>query len=430
MRGAIGVTYQHKLSESDKTSTMRSLFQLSCIDPVKRDPVRFQLRTPEGEVLNPTQAKDYCRLHPENLDAQRRLAEIDKNFEDFCREHPQLVRRLSEGLRSKMPGQWWQQFRCKTPDEVVQYLADNYKVPCLYEEPKEGAGLESDKSSTPKPPEKRFPLLPPPKTEGVRPAPPQQLFDPSELTYESELGDDVDPYVVARAWYGYAQEPLPEPDPEQPGQSKPIQNRNTQRIGPYTTVIFRDTPARAQSHVADRLEEEGWFDGTGWKITDWFERDRFSNGEPAVVGRDRNWAADAWSQGLRDVGELRQSQRPAGFAGTAGESRRAGDTLSGRARVETGRAARRRPAARAVRGPARRPQGPYVPSGISLLPNGRRISRITISSAQTELRPETVTARKHLFDAENLRLTGRNTQAEEMYRKAFGGMDRPAQGPP
>src|SRR5207253_4651061 len=68
------------------------------------------------------------------------------------------------------------------------------------------------------------------------------------------------------------------------------------RSAPFTTVIFRDLPARAQSYVGERLEEEGWFGLEGWKIVDWFSNDKFSNGEPAVAGTGQEWAKNAWQR--------------------------------------------------------------------------------------------------------------------------------------
>ena len=35
-------------------------------------------------------------------------------------------------------------------------------------------------------------------------------------------------------------------------------------------VIFRTATARAQTFVAERLQEEGWFDGDGFLLTKWF----------------------------------------------------------------------------------------------------------------------------------------------------------------
>src|SRR5438105_3129401 len=77
---AIRLYTQHKIMQSDKTATMRSLLQLSMIDPLKRDPEKFWLDSGEG----------------------RRGRQVDMvKFEEFCKDNPQLVRRLREGLRAK-----------------------------------------------------------------------------------------------------------------------------------------------------------------------------------------------------------------------------------------------------------------------------------------------------------------------------------------
>src|SRR5262249_22183159 len=116
MRYAIGLYAQHKVCQSDKTSTMRSMLQLSCVDPAERAPSRFQVTSPDGKVLSLDQAeqycqqqRDYCRRHPEDREAkgqleetQRNLETARRNFEDFCRKHPQLVRRLHDGLRTRI----------------------------------------------------------------------------------------------------------------------------------------------------------------------------------------------------------------------------------------------------------------------------------------------------------------------------------------
>jgi hypothetical protein len=97
MRFWIGFYYLNKFGVADEANTLRSLFQLSCIDPLERDPRRFRPGGPGSAI---------------NLD----------QFEQFCKEHPQLVRRLREFLR------------CNRPDDVIDFLADNYKVPSRYEE--------------------------------------------------------------------------------------------------------------------------------------------------------------------------------------------------------------------------------------------------------------------------------------------------------
>jgi hypothetical protein len=261
MRFAIGFYYQHKICQSDESNTLRSLFQMSCTDPIKRNPAL--LRRPDGQVY------------------------LDR-FEHFCKHHPHLVRRLREKLG------------LNTPEEIVRFLDENQRVPSLYRERKDtDIGGEG---SPLRPPAERFPVLPPPLHSADRRMPePQRPYDPNELTYDDvarfgveKLGDDsFDAYAVSRAWYAYAQEPLPDPD-KLPGRSKPITNRLSQRLNrQMATCIFRTYPPRAQSFVAEWLEKEGWFD-QGWEISDWF-KDAEGNDRPVVVGNSK-WAAEAWKK--------------------------------------------------------------------------------------------------------------------------------------
>jgi hypothetical protein len=252
MRYFIGFYNQHKICQADRTNMLLALYQLSCIDPNQRDPRRFggPDRDRPGLVRN--------------------MAE----FEDFCRQHPQLVRRLREKVR------------CDSPADVVQFLEENYRVPSLYEDiPETLVGGWEPKESRLRRPADRFPLLPPPSND---------RFDKNALTEDSPLGDEVDAFLVARAWYSYAQEALPDPDPDRPGLSLPVKAH--QRLPHYTTILFRNYPPRAQSFSADRLETDGWFDDKGWLITKWFPNDRFSNDKPALVGSGRNWSVDAWTE--------------------------------------------------------------------------------------------------------------------------------------
>src|SRR5947209_11868437 len=105
MRYWLGFYYQNKFGVSDENSTLRSLFQLSCIPPQQRNP----------DVIAP-------------LDPQTRRRKVDLNkFEEFCRQHPQLVRRLREP-----PKELLRPFRCNSPEEVVEFLADNRRLPSRF----------------------------------------------------------------------------------------------------------------------------------------------------------------------------------------------------------------------------------------------------------------------------------------------------------
>ena len=99
MRHFVGFYTQNKMGTSDEQNTLRALYQLSCIDPQERRPERFR------RTVNYRQVIDWER------------------FEEFCRNHPHLIRRLRET-----------KLRCKTPDDVIDFLASSQKIPCLYEE--------------------------------------------------------------------------------------------------------------------------------------------------------------------------------------------------------------------------------------------------------------------------------------------------------
>ena len=117
------------------------------------------------------------------------------------------------------------------------------------------------------------------------------------MTDRSPLGDDIHCHAISRAWHGYAQEPLPEPG-DMPGSNGPIVDRVRQRRPKnMMTIIFRQYPARSQSYIGERLQQEGWFDDEGWDASSWFQgRDyRSAGGNPAlVIGGGVKWTQRAW----------------------------------------------------------------------------------------------------------------------------------------
>jgi hypothetical protein len=276
IRWSIGFYTQHKLGQSDETNTLRSMEQLSAIPPNERDPARFRVS---------------------------RAGRVDVNWvelEKFCRDHPQLARRLREGMRQAVGGREQmerekrRQFKCETAEDVVRFLEDNYRLPGLYEEvPAAPVGGWQQKADRLKASAvERFPVLPPDHTV----QPPQHKFDDRVLTSTSILRDEDDLFQVARAWYCYAQEPIPDPGPL-PGSNEPIKDRTRQHVPRYmATLLFRSYPAHAQRFTAERLQEEGWFDESGWEVRDWF-RDRdddVQNDRAPSVGGGRKWSQDAW----------------------------------------------------------------------------------------------------------------------------------------
>jgi hypothetical protein len=274
LRDDIGFFQQHKIMQSDETNYHRCLYQLSCIPPPERDPARFWKKV-EGR---------------DELDLLV--------FEKFCIDHPQLVRRLHDKLR------------CDKPEKVVSFLKDNQNIPSLYvDDPNEARDdWAQGRAPLKRLVEERFPILPPPADSKTRREELAILgLDKSgeliraegygpDLSNENVPDDGIDGYAVSRAWYGYAQEALPEPHPKVPGGSAPIVDRTRQRKSQMTVNLFRNHPPRAASYSAERLQEEGWFGPEGWKITGWFPGDKFHDGRDAVVGTDKNWGEDSWHQ--------------------------------------------------------------------------------------------------------------------------------------
>jgi hypothetical protein len=281
LRYWIGFYNQHKICKSDETNVQRSLFQLSLIPPNERDPARFK------------------QVKPGTTQEEINYVE----FEDFCKKHPQLVRRLHDGMMRDTLGQARMQFTCGKAEDVIRFLADNWRVPSPFEDTPPatvGSWQKRDDDKLRNVLTDRFPPLPPARI----PEPPQRTFSDGELTADKvgQLDDSIDAYAVARSWFAYAQEPIPDAD-ILPGSTQPITDRVHQRKPKQiTTLIFRNHPALAQSNIAERLQQEGWFDTEPWLIRGWFNNDRFTTSREgknqpaeALVGNDRNDSRVAWA---------------------------------------------------------------------------------------------------------------------------------------
>lgn len=238
MRFEVGYILHDKLGSSDEQNTLRCLFQLSCIPPADREPRK--LMAAEGGV------------------------DLDK-FQRFCEAHPFLVRRLREYLG------------CKTPQDVLDFLAENRDVPTRY---------EAGPAGRLKPPAAQFPVLPR-RADGATGI---------EFTAEdTALPDDFDNYQAARTWMLYSQQPLPPPNPVTGDTDYDrAKYRMPRRMAP---IIFRGYPAVMQTRLAERLQKEGWFDERGWIVDEgrqgpgrWFPKRR------AVIGGNRNWSGETWTK--------------------------------------------------------------------------------------------------------------------------------------
>jgi hypothetical protein len=376
LRWSIGFYNQHKICASDETNTMRSLFQLSCIPPNERDPARFWKETANGRELN--------------------WAE----FEQFCDKHPQLVRRLNVGMHRDTKREQRRQFRCERPEDVVQFLADNVRVPSLYEDaPGAPANAWQSQPDKLRAAEERFPMLPPKR----KASPPQHIFDDEALTNESTLGDDVDGYNVSHAWYCYAQEPIPDPS-ELPGIPQEITNRARQRKPRYmTTLIFRNYPAQALRYTAERLQQEGWFDGEGW-TPQWYEER--AGGVQPQLGRGPNWSLDAWRKAY-DAWRKHGEENHLEFRGPADEANMQvmAKRFNDRMRVTPGAMP---PQPRGANVSEEEKQEAFAARFVWEMNFYNNVSNFKhhLHRSRVEAREETVRARKLFFEAEELNYAG------------------------
>jgi len=257
LRFWMGFYNQHKIGLSDEANTFRCLYQLSCIDPIERDPARMHTVDQNGNSV---------------VDEQR--------FEEFCQHHPMLIRRLRESLKNN------------SKEDILAFLTESgkstgLKIPSRYEDKPSGASQSGKLTTELKPVERQFPALPPSGAEGTTS---MDRAHPDKM--------DFDNFLVARDWYNYAMQPLPKPTPRLNDKTQPVDPRKGERL-PHgmSSILFRQKPARAQTYVAEYLEKEGWFGSEGWRITGGlFPDDKFLNGADAVVGEGPNWAHSAWQK--------------------------------------------------------------------------------------------------------------------------------------
>jgi hypothetical protein len=236
LRYNVGFYYQNKFGVSDRVTTLRCLYQLSCIPEEDRDPDRLVTVNSDGS----------------------KSVNMEK-FEEFCRAHPQLIRRIKETRIAVDGSEERAHPLASTPEAVVAFLRANRKLPSRYRPGTKELYKERLK---------QFPVLP--DLRG-------QPYTTEELDFESELADhDQDAYQAARAWYTLANCCLPPPTqrPNNDGSYNPdpLKYRIPKRPA---TIIFRQGPMRSQTYIAERLTKEGWFDDReGWAIDDLIDPQR------------------------------------------------------------------------------------------------------------------------------------------------------------
>jgi hypothetical protein len=372
LRSQIGFYYQNKFAVSDKVNTLRCLAQLSCIRPIDRQP----------DALQPPN-------QPVDLAA----------FRAFCEKNPQLVRRLRNKLN------------CARPEDVVQFLKDNDRVPSLYKNATDLASAED-----------QFPVLPPQFAEG-----------PDEFYPGRPMDDTFDMFHAARAWFTYANTVVPpakrekDKDGNETGDPLPWATPRPDEINQFryriprapALIIFRQQAPRAQSYLAERLQKEGWFDETSaWDPderagagTAWFARPGSTEAVLKTPANSRVEWAKAWRL-WNASGEENALVLPPG--------RRA--QLEDRAGVKgapPGLPPDMSPEEMEARGLT--PQRLEAMRALVYYEQNRSVTNFPyfLESSRAEMDPLTVDARKRLWEAEQALQSADNIRAARLYVQAL-----------
>ncbi len=374
----LAFTYQNKFGVSDQVEVLRCLFQLSCIPPSERNPDLF---------LDP------------------RTGQIDLGrFEAFCRKYPHLVRRLrGEDRRAayadeRLRQQVEEALKCPRPEDIIQFLRDNQNIPSRF---KNATELND--------PYKQFPVLPP-------------QFNDEDAHPNLLLGDDFTAYKAARAWYAYSCLPLPPNPRDMDGNPLPWR---TPQPGEYDQmlyrvprapmlIIFRQYAPRCQSYQGEMEAKEGWFDNSGWQIDDpaddpslwWFpDADR----RPVIVGTERDWSLEEW----RKAAVMWQNHGYDYGLELSPERLQRYRSLAEKIPPQFGlfdipEEWRQRPEYLAR-------------AGLIYYEQNRSVTNYPyfVAQAQAEAQPQTVLARKTLWQAEQARRRGRKDQAIRLYERGL-----------
>ena len=370
IRYATAFYYQNKFGVSDKVQTLRCLLELSCIPPEERNPAR---------LVNPDRTVNMVE------------------FESFCRKNPQLVRRLREKVNTG------------TPLEVIEFLRNNEKVPSRYENGKLASRMA------------QWPLLPDPEQKHEE-----------DLQWNLPFSDArSDGFEVAAAWYNYSLDCTPPPEGKpaetpKPGNKPGDYNPKLYRVprSPML-VIFRQGYPRARTYIAERLQNEGWFDETPWTVDDGYLTDStrrwFPNEIVKITPAEYGYASTAWQKAYdlwkrhgQNTGlDLEQSQLLQ--LGRAAERYgKLKDFTPGRAMApEPTSSEREDPELMASFDAAQ--QLIFYDQNVTV--TNYRAFR---DSCDIESRPTTLKARKLLYEANRRRtLFADRTRAKELYEQAF-----------
>ena len=272
MRYQIGFYYQNKFGVADQVQTLRCLFQLSCMPPGERDPKT--LLTPEGAV-------------------------DPKAFYQFCKNHPHLVRRLrGEERRDRDKKTTFEALQTRTPEDLVEFLRVNQKVPTRY---KNATDLAPD--------DQQFPVFP------------KRVEETANATSSKETVDEAfSGYLAARAWFAAANTLAPPNKTDATGRPIPCGPPSPGEYDQFKyrlprmpmLILFKEGPARAQTYQAELMEKDGWFDREGWQVdalsddaNAWFTK-AGRRKDNVVIGDGTDWAKVAWTEAAqmwREYGE-------------------------------------------------------------------------------------------------------------------------------
>ncbi|HET6575316.1 MAG TPA: hypothetical protein VFG68_17045 [Fimbriiglobus sp.] len=375
IRFQIGFYYQNKFGVSDKVNTLRSLMQLSCIPPAARNPDLLQ---PANKPVDPVA------------------------FREFCRKNPQLVRRL----RTKV--------NCARPEEVVQFLRDNARIPTLFKNGEELADREN-----------QFPILPPPFPEAAA-----DEYVTSEVgTTSRPMTDAFDAFNASRAWFAYSLTVVPPPKVEKAtGLPLPWMSPRPDEYDAFryrmprspALIIFRQYAPRSQSYLAERLQKEGWFDeGSYWDPDEragaanrWFPGDR----EVRLTTKDADAPANSQVEWAKAWQMWNKHGEDNALVLTAGRRERLEFLAGG---LPAGLPPDMTPEEMEARGWTA--QKLEAMRALAFYDQNRQITNFPffLESSRAEMDPLTVDARKRLWDADQARLNADNIRAARLYVEAL-----------
>ena len=231
---------------------------------------------------------------------------------------------------------------------------------------------------------------------------------------------------AARVWYRYANEVIPPPSREQGPTDMAYRDPERKRRVPKKPmlIIFRQGPPRAQTYIAENLAEEGWIYRSPWTV-DAADSDRpWFKGDFRIVP-----SANSQEEWEIAYSQWKEHQVENGFL--------LDDTPE---KFEMMELAKRYAQSRGV------PVGNDVPpptaeeqrdpeimrsykACVNLRFNGSNMMVTNVQSflfqSEIEKDPETIKARKLLYEADQAKKSGKQAKAIRLYAEVLGSQDKP-----